>query len=113
MKMHKNTTKSLAVFVLAVVLVVGASVGAAWAYFTTYARALGSRQISLKDTTTIIERFDETYKHKYVRIRNNADSAQPVYVRVAAFVGTTGTKGKLTINRGNWTLPEAPESVPP
>ena len=97
-----NTTRSLLVFSLAVILVVGASLGAAWAYFTTYARALGSRRISLQDTTTLIEEFDDTYSHKYVSIQNNTTSTQPVYVRVAAFVGN---KGVLDVTRGKWFIP--------
>lgn len=94
-KLSTNTTRSLIALTVAVVLVVGASIGVAWAYFTTYARALGSRPVTLGDTTTIEEEVDEYGKH--ITIFNDTDSAQPVYVRVAAFIGK---EGELNISLG-------------
>jgi hypothetical protein len=72
-----------AVCVLA--LVIGARVGTAWAYFTTYAQAQGGYTIQLGDRTEIFESFSAWTKH--VVITADEDS-QPVFVRVKAFCGS-------------------------
>ena len=71
---------------LAMFLAVTASLGTAWAYFTTYATAKGSYTIHLGDETTINEHFSGWKKS--VSIVNDAKSSQPVFVRVKGFCGS-------------------------
>ena len=66
----------------AILLILGASAGSAYAYFTTYATARGGRTIHLGDTTTWHEDFDSWTKQ--VSITLSKDS-QPVFIRVKAF----------------------------
>lgn len=70
--------------VLAAGLVLTASIGSAWAYFTTYVEADGGYTISLGDETTVEEEFSSWMKHLVVT--STADS-EPVYVRARAFAG--------------------------
>lgn len=67
---------------LAAGMVLTASVGSAWAYFTTYVEARGGVIISLGDETTVQENFSEWTKK--IAITSESDS-EPVYVRVKAF----------------------------
>ena len=71
---------------LALVLVLGASIGPISAYFTTYAAAKGGYPIHLGSSTTVYEEFSRWTKH--VTVTSEADS-QPVYVRARAFWGET------------------------
>ena len=71
---------------LAVVLVLGVSLGTATAYFTTYARAQGGYTIELGEQTEIYERFSQWTKHVIV---TSEEGSEPVFVRVRAFWGET------------------------
>lgn len=78
--------KGMFLAALAAALTLTASVGSAWAYFTTYAEARGSYTISLKGhETTVSENFSAWTKE--VTVANDADS-DPVYVRARAFCGS-------------------------
>ena len=86
--------RTLILAVLAVVLVLGASIGSAVAYFTTYATARGGYVIHLGGWTEIEE--DIVNNRKTVRIFNRAQSDEdigqyPVFVRVKAFTDSDGT----------------------
>lgn len=72
--------------VLALGLVLGASIGPISAYFTTYASAKGGYPIYLGSTTTVYEEFSRWTKH--VTITSEEDS-QPVFVRARAYCGET------------------------
>lgn len=86
---------------LAMVLVLGAGAGSAWAYFTTYVEAEGGCVVNLGDTTRIQE--DVTYLHKAVTITSETTS-QPVWIRVKAYYA----EGDLTIesSTGKWSKGE-------
>lgn len=80
--------------VLAVVLVLGASIGSAVAYFTTYSTARGGYVIHLGGWTEIEEHIENA--RKTVRIFNRARTDEdigkyPVFVRVKAFTDSDGT----------------------
>ncbi|MBQ9061613.1 MAG: hypothetical protein IJ121_02110 [Eubacterium sp.] len=79
--MKKYLSKLL--LVAAILSIVAVGVGEASAYFTTYAEASGGTTINLGDKTKIEEKMDG--KDKVVTIINDANSDQPVYVRVKAF----------------------------
>ena len=86
--------RTLILAVLAVVLVLSASIGSAVAYFTTYATARGGYVIHLGGRTEIEE--DIVNNRKTVRIFNRAQSDEdigkyPVFVRVKAFADSDGT----------------------
>lgn len=88
----KSTTIfSVAGLALAAVLLVIASVGVTYSYFTTYATAKGTIELPLSEQTTI----DETVSNmtKSVTITNTAPVDDPtsmtVFVRVKAFSGST------------------------
>lgn len=85
--------------VLALVLVLSASIKPAWSYFTTYAEAKGGYVIQLGDTT-IDEEFYDWTKHVVI---GNEETAQPVYVRARAF---SGSEYPLTYSGEGWTLRE-------
>ena len=77
--------------VLAIAMVLSASIGTAIAYFTTYADARGGYVIHMKYETEIHE--DVEAGVKTVSITNNADDpsdigAYPVFVRVRIFSGS-------------------------
>ena len=71
---------------LALVLVLSASIGSAWAYFTTHVTARGSHVLKLGDTTMREEPVVNWTKRISVTNQGDADSV-PVYVRVKAFAG--------------------------
>ncbi len=75
----------VALFLIAMVMVVGASIGTALAYFTTYAMAKGGYPIHLEYETEIEEKISAMTKH--VAITNDANGV-PVYVRARAFAGS-------------------------
>ena len=82
-KMKKKVIGVLAA--AAFILVAAAGIGGARAYFTTYVEASGVRPVKLGDKTTIEENYASW--EKSIRIANDKDSSQPVYVRAAAFAG--------------------------
>nr|WP_300816656.1 hypothetical protein [uncultured Acetatifactor sp.] len=86
-----------AVFALAAVTVAGASVGQAWAYFTTYAEAAGGYTIRLGDRTEIREDFSDWTKHVVI---DSQEGSQPVYVRARAFCGS---QYELVYSGDGWT----------
>ena len=92
--------RSICLAVLATVLTLTATVGSAWAYFTTYAEARGSYTLSLEGhTTTVSENvLDWT---KFVKIEN-AEGSGPVYVRARAFCGS-GYSLSYTDADGRWS----------
>lgn len=77
--------KNLILVALALVLVLGASMGSAWAYFTANAEAAGGYPIRLGGRTDIGEDFSAWTKHITV---SNEEGGQPVYVRAKAFSGS-------------------------
>ncbi len=85
----KKRSMILAALMAAVVL--GAGIGSARAYFTTYAEAEGGCVVKLGDTTTLKE--DVVDLHKAVSITSE-DSSEPVWVRARAYYG----EGELHIN---------------
>ncbi len=95
MKMKKSQNRiGVLLAVLAIVAVLGISVKDSLAYFTTYARARGGRELTLGNTTEIEEEYDGQ-KHIRVSSQGNADC----YVRVKVFAGslvelTYGGSGK-------------------
>lgn len=95
--------KGMFLAALAAALTLTASVGSAWAYFTTYAEAKGSYTISLKGhETTVSENFSAWTKE--VTVANSADS-DPVYVRARAFCGS-GYDLIYSDESGRWTPAE-------
>lgn len=73
---------ALALFALFMIL--GASVGKAWSYFTTFAMAKGGFTIHMNEITEIEEKFSDWTKR--VVITNDADS-EPVMIRARGFCG--------------------------
>lgn len=76
----KHKTPILAILV--VVLVLGATVGSAWSYFTDSATAEGTIAISVKPTSTIEE--ENSPGKKTIRIKNTSQAALE-WVRVRAY----------------------------
>lgn len=68
--------------VLAIVAVIGAGAGTAYAYFTSFALTEGVYPVAIGDQTKITEEFSAWTKH--VRISADEKSG-PVYVRAKAF----------------------------
>lgn len=86
---HMTLNRSAIVLVaLAVVLILTATVGTTLAYFTTYATAKGSVEISfaLSEETKIVEDLDGSTKVVHIE---NAEGSRPVFVRAKAFSGST------------------------
>ena len=67
---------------IAVMLVMSATMGAAWAYFTTYATARGMVTLNLGHQEEIKEHFESW--NKTINLTSKPDS-RPAYVRVKAF----------------------------
>lgn len=84
----------------AVVMVLSAGIGEAWAYFTTYAKAEGGYIMKLDYDTEIEEEFSDWTKK--ITISNKSGSL-PVYIRVKAFCGG---EYKLVYSdaSGKWSL---------
>ncbi|MCI8402042.1 MAG: hypothetical protein HFI38_08170 [Lachnospiraceae bacterium] len=70
--------------IAATLLIAGAGIGSAMAYFTTYVTAEGGKTLHLGDSTTIREEFDSWQKR--VVIVSDPES-EPVWVRAVAFAG--------------------------
>ena len=87
-----------AAIVMMVLVALSATVGTTLAYFTTYASAKGSIEISLEEQTTIKEDFDSWVKH--LTIANNGTDSRPVFVRAKAFAGEEYT---LTYSGSGWS----------
>ena len=77
--------KSIVLAVLAMVLVLGLSVGTAWSYFTDTTTAEGSVTLSVEPTTTIDE--ENGPGTKAIRIRNTSDMS-PLWVRARVYAAT-------------------------
>ena len=67
-------------------LILASSIAPAFAYFSTYERALGGYTIHLGDYEEITEDYDNWVKH--VQIKNKDNSTEYVYVRFTAFSGS-------------------------
>ena len=94
---------NLILAVLAVVLILCASIGAASAYFTTYADARGGYVIHMKYESEIEEKVEGNVKQ--VTISNIARSdtepgTYPVFVRAKVFAGNDVN---VSISGTNWT----------
>lgn len=78
------------VVALAAALALSATVGITGAYFTTYAAAKGSVEISLQDETSIDETVTNMTKHVVISndVPENGSSIS-VFVRAKAFSGST------------------------
>lgn len=74
--------KTIVLTVLAMVLVLGLSVGTAWSYFTDTTTAEGSVTLSIEPTTTITE--ENGPGTKTIRIKN-AEESVPVWVRARVY----------------------------
>ncbi|MBQ8137991.1 MAG: hypothetical protein IJ195_00890 [Lachnospiraceae bacterium] len=79
--------KSLILTAACAALIMTASIGSAFAYFSTYEKAMGGYVIHLGHYEEIPEEFQDWTKK--VVIKNRADSLDDVYVRVKAFAGST------------------------
>ena len=104
--MKKLSKKALCLAAAGLVLVGGASVGSAYAYFTTYTEASGGVVFEMGATKTEIHE-DVKDGMKIVSIENTGDYA--CYVRVTAFAGSEYT---LTYKDGGsrkWTRPFFPD----
>lgn len=78
-------TRKWLLLLLALSLVLGASVSSTWAYFTDSNTVKGGYDIHLKPDTVITE---EVTDHKYVTIKNKDDAKSSVFVRARAFTGS-------------------------
>lgn len=80
--------KKITIVIMAIALLSAGAVGIdqAYAYFTTYAQASGSQEVTLGDETTIKEELVDG--NKEVTLTNKATSKQAVYVRARAFAGS-------------------------
>lgn len=68
---------------LAIGAILGAGIGQAVAYFTTYTEAIGGYPVYLGNRTEITEEFNDWTKR--VTIHNDAGSAEAVWIRARAF----------------------------
>lgn len=82
---------------IAVMLVMSAAMGTAWAYFTTYARAKGSVTLNLGHQEHIDEIFSSW--DKTINL-TSAEDSRPAYIRVRAFCAEYELEYK---NTDNWT----------
>lgn len=79
---------AVVLFLLALLLVLGAGIQSAGAYFTTYIVAEGGRQIRLGSQSMITESVSDWTKHVTVTC---AEDSEAVYVRAKAFCGSRYT----------------------
>ncbi len=78
--------KNLFLAVLAIILVLGSSIGVAFAYFTAFVEAKGGYVIQLEPKTVIDEYYDG---QKRVQIQNTAkEGLEPLFIRAKVFYGT-------------------------
>lgn len=93
--------KGTAALAAAGILLLGAAtVGSAYAYFTTYTEAAGGVVFSLGQTKTEIDETVENGK-KIVSVKNTGDYA--CYVRVTAFAGSEYTLTYEDGGSGKWS----------
>lgn len=74
--------KDFVLAIVAVILVLGMSIGTAWAYFTDTTTVEGSISIKVKPETTLLE--DNAPGSKSIRITNTSEAAS-VWVRARAY----------------------------
>lgn len=103
MEKMKNKKVRLIVITCIVLICLGIMINRIWAYFTTYAQAEGTQEISLGNTTVEIEeRIEGMTKH--IKVINTGE--YEAYVRVKVFVGDK-YKDKLSYGGSNkWQLGE-------
>lgn len=84
----------------AVMLVMSASMGAAWAYFTTYTAAKGGMVLHMGHE----EKVRESYKNwkKTINIQSTEDS-RPVYIRARGYYAGEGELS-YSSGSGNWEM---------
>ncbi len=82
--MKKSKVFLTAISAFAAGMALTATVGSAWAYFTTNTTASGGYTLSLGSETRIVETYSEHTKH--LTVAN--EGAVPVYVRARAFSGS-------------------------
>lgn len=82
---------------IAVMLIMSATMGSAWAYFTSYAKAKGGVTLKLGHEEQIDEDFDNWEK---VIDLTSTDDSNPVYLRVKAFCAEYDVTYD---NTQNWT----------
>lgn len=93
--MKKKNVILTAVSALAAGMALTATVGSAWAYFTTYTSASGGYVLELEHEAEIVETYSEHTKHLSV----SNEGAGPVYVRARAF---SGSQYGLTYSGDGW-----------
>lgn len=98
--MKKLSKKALCLAAASLVLAGGASVGSAYAYFTTYTEASGGVLFEMGKTETTIHE-DVQNGMKIVSIENTGDYA--CYVRVTAFAGSGYTLTFADGGSGRWS----------
>ena len=99
--------KKWMIFSLALALLGASSVGTAYAYFTTNARADGEYGIELGNDTDITEDVDDLTKS--IAVRNNENS-QAVFVRVKLFYPDEGGSPVSQVfveGEDGWEVPAA------
>jgi hypothetical protein len=82
---------------IAVMLIMSATMGSAWAYFTSYAKAKGGVTLKLGHEEHIDEEFDNW--EKVIDLTSTADS-NPVYLRMRAYSAEYPVTYE---NNANWT----------
>lgn len=87
----------IAAAVLAAGMVLTATAGRAWSYFTTYTSATGGYTVTLGSETQIEEEYSDHTKHLTV----SNEGSMPVYVRAMVF---SGSRYALTCSSedGSW-----------
>ena len=80
-------------------LIIASSIGSAFAYFSTYERALGGYVVHLGDYEEITEEFKDWTKN--VVVTNKANSTESVFVRVKGFAADNVTL--VYSANGDWT----------
>ncbi len=98
--MKRWNRKALLLAATGLVLAGGASVGSAYAYFTTYTEASGGVKLELGSTKTEIEEKVENGT-KIVSVKNTGDYA--CYVRATAFAGSSYTLTYADGGSGKWS----------
>ena len=99
--------KNLFLAVLAMILVLGSSIGVALAYFTAFVEAKGGYVIQLEPKTVIEEWYDG---QKRVQIQNTAEEGlEPLFIRAKVFYGTEPPiTVTVTSADSTWTIETVP-----
>ena len=100
--------RHLVLAILAVVLVLTSSIGAAVAYFTTFVTAKGGYAVHIANQSKIDEKYDSG--KKTLSIQNTGESGKyPIFVRARAFAGEDYVLTPEVETGGKWNLsPSAP-----